>query len=168
VTRVAALAFLVLVCFATAADARHLFGGGAAPIRIVLTTASASPWTVPANWNSAHNTIEVVGDGGGGGTGSGFDPAAGGGGGSVLDGNSTSIIGLPGGSGATGSEWGAYGCGGGGGGAAGAETATATGQGGDAGNYGCGGAGSGTTFPASAAGRGGNGAPSLIVITYVP
>jgi hypothetical protein len=52
-----------------------------APVVTVLTTASMSPWTVPANWNSANNTIEVVGDGGGGGTGSGFDPAAGGGGG---------------------------------------------------------------------------------------
>lgn len=45
----------------------------------LLMTASTSPWTVPANWNSANNTIEVVGDGGG--TGSGFDPAAGGAGG---------------------------------------------------------------------------------------
>ncbi|HEU0155154.1 MAG TPA: hypothetical protein VFQ82_03730, partial [Stellaceae bacterium] len=33
---------------------------------IFLTQASASPWTVPADWNSSANTIEVIGGGGGG------------------------------------------------------------------------------------------------------
>jgi hypothetical protein len=49
----------------------------AGAVRVFLT--SGSTWTVPANWNSANNTVEVVGDGGGGGTGYGFSPAAGGG-----------------------------------------------------------------------------------------
>ena len=43
-------------------------------VRAFLT--SGSTWTVPANWNSANNTVEVVGGGGGGGTGYGFSPAA--------------------------------------------------------------------------------------------
>lgn len=38
-----------------------------APKRIYLTTTGAGTWTVPADWNSASNTIEVVGGGAGGG-----------------------------------------------------------------------------------------------------
>jgi hypothetical protein len=36
---------------------------------VFLTTADTSPWTVPADWNNAANTIECIGGGGGGGGG---------------------------------------------------------------------------------------------------
>ncbi len=36
------------------------------PVQIVLSTAGAGTWTVPANWNSSNNKIEVVGAGAGG------------------------------------------------------------------------------------------------------
>jgi ribosomal 50S subunit-recycling heat shock protein len=36
-----------------------------APVRVFLTAVGAGTWTVPANWNSANNTIEVIGGGGG-------------------------------------------------------------------------------------------------------
>jgi len=55
----------------------------AASTTVVLTTASAEPWVIPADW-SDDNIIHVIGGGGGGGgggTGGGQDPAAGGGGG---------------------------------------------------------------------------------------
>ena len=49
---------------------------------IFLTTGSSSPWTVPSDWNSANNTIEVLGAGGGAGNGqNGVSYPAGGGGG---------------------------------------------------------------------------------------
>lgn len=65
-------------------------------IQIVLTTASTSPLSVPSNWNSSNNTIEVIGAGGGGGTGDLFAPAAGGGGGGYSKGTNVSLT--PGGS----------------------------------------------------------------------
>lgn len=53
------------------------------PVRIYLT--SGTTWTVPADWNSASNTIEVIGGGGGGGGGNrgarGYVSGSGGGGG---------------------------------------------------------------------------------------
>ncbi len=45
--------------------------------RIYLTSASGQ-WTVPSDWNNAHNTIEAIG--GGGGAGAGYATASGGGG----------------------------------------------------------------------------------------
>ena len=42
-------------------------GGGGSPITIVLT--SGTSWTVPANWNNANNTIELIGAGAGGASG---------------------------------------------------------------------------------------------------
>ena len=53
--------------------------------RIFLTsntgTCGANCWTVPTDWNSSNNTIEVIGGGAGGGLGSGNFATAGGGGG---------------------------------------------------------------------------------------
>ena len=50
---------------------------------IYLTTTGAGTWTVPIDWNSASNTIEVIGGGGGGAAGtasvSGGQPGGGGG-----------------------------------------------------------------------------------------
>ena len=62
------------------ATMRTLDIGGAAPSQggthvIVLT--SGTSWQVPADWNSANNTIEVIGGGGGG---SGYASSGGGGG----------------------------------------------------------------------------------------
>ena len=37
-------------------------GGGGSPVTIFLT--SGTSWTVPSDWNSANNTIEVIGGGG--------------------------------------------------------------------------------------------------------
>lgn len=48
---------------------------------IYLTTASTSPWTVPSDWNSSNNTIEVIGGGGGGSPSAGGNDGAGAGGG---------------------------------------------------------------------------------------
>lgn len=50
---------------------------------ILLTSASGSPWAVPADWNSASNTIELIGAGGSGvvGHAGAGPPGAGGGGG---------------------------------------------------------------------------------------
>jgi hypothetical protein len=42
---------------------------------------SGTTWTVPADWNNANNTIEVIGGGGGGGANSTGDVGTGGGGG---------------------------------------------------------------------------------------
>src|SRR5262249_43912750 len=47
---------------------------------IFLTTTGAGTWTVPADWNSANNTIEVIGGGGGQGAISGSYSSGGGGG----------------------------------------------------------------------------------------
>lgn len=43
----------------------------AAQVRIYLTNTAATTWTVPSDWNSANNTIEVIGGGSGGGGGGG-------------------------------------------------------------------------------------------------
>ena len=51
----------------------------AAATVIFLTTADASPWTVPSDWNSSNNTIEAIGAGGNG-TYNGSVPSGGGGG----------------------------------------------------------------------------------------
>lgn len=67
------LPLLILwVLFATAANAQTV---------IYLTHASCGTWTVPSNWNSANNTIELIGAGGAGGTGSNSTAGGGGGGG---------------------------------------------------------------------------------------
>ncbi len=50
----------------------------AAVVRIFITNTSTTTWQVPANWNSASNTIEVIGGGGGG---TSLTTGAGGGGG---------------------------------------------------------------------------------------
>lgn len=87
-----------------------------APTRIFLTTAGSASWTVPANWNSANNKIEVIGAGGGG-RGRSGTPRAGGGGGysqinnlSLTPGASISLAvgagGTGGGSGANGANGG--------------------------------------------------------------
>ncbi len=39
-------------------------GGGGSPVTVFLT--SGTSWTVPADWNSSNNTIEVIGGGGAG------------------------------------------------------------------------------------------------------
>ena len=49
------------------------------PVVIFLT--SGTSWTVPSNWNSSNNTIEVIAGGGGGGAGFGGTSKGGGGGG---------------------------------------------------------------------------------------
>ena len=51
--------------------------GGSGPTVIFLT--SGSTWTVPSDWNSSNNTIEVIG-GGGGGSNTGNQVGGGGGG----------------------------------------------------------------------------------------
>lgn len=48
---------------------------------VYLTTTGSGTWTVPSDWNSASNTIEVIGGGGGGGGGSSSNEGGGGGGG---------------------------------------------------------------------------------------
>ena len=45
---------------------------------IILT--SGTSWTVPADWNNANNTIEVIGGGGGGSSSAAGSQGAGGGG----------------------------------------------------------------------------------------
>jgi hypothetical protein len=47
----------------------------------VIFLTSGTSWTVPSDWNSANNTIEVIGGGGGGGPGQAGSPANGSGGG---------------------------------------------------------------------------------------
>ena len=49
-----------------------------ASTQIFLTSTTTTTWTVPADWDSANNTIEVIGAGGGG---SSYDSREGGGGG---------------------------------------------------------------------------------------
>jgi hypothetical protein len=50
--------------------------------KVFLTTAGTGSWSVPSDWNSASNTIEVIGGGGGGANGTvGTAPGGGGGGG---------------------------------------------------------------------------------------
>ncbi|MDD5487187.1 MAG: DUF2341 domain-containing protein, partial [Dehalococcoidales bacterium] len=53
----------------------------AAPTIIYITDTASTSWTVPADWNSGNNTIEVIGGGGGGANGSASSPGVGGGGG---------------------------------------------------------------------------------------
>ncbi len=48
---------------------------------VILTSVSSSPWTVPADWNAANNTIWCIGGGGNGGNGNGSTNTGGGGGG---------------------------------------------------------------------------------------
>ncbi|MCX6224754.1 MAG: hypothetical protein NTV01_08400 [Bacteroidia bacterium] len=61
----------------------------AATTRIFVTSTAATTWTVPAGWNSASNTIEVIG-----GAGSGGDPVSGGGSGGGGGGAYSKIINL--------------------------------------------------------------------------
>ncbi len=49
--------------------------------QIFITSTASTTWTVPADWNSASNTIELIGGGGGGGAGGAAQGAGGGGGG---------------------------------------------------------------------------------------
>jgi hypothetical protein len=73
-------------------------GSGRAPAKVIfLTTTSASnqTWTVPSDWNSSNNTVEVIASGGGGATGNG-NPGSGGGGGGYS--KQTNIKLTPGGS----------------------------------------------------------------------
>ena len=54
----------------------------AADVRIFITSTATTTFTVPTDWNSASNTIEVIGGGGGGtGVAAGGSPPGGGGGG---------------------------------------------------------------------------------------
>jgi len=77
---------------------------------IYLTHASTSPWTVPANWNNASNTIVAIGPGGNGANGaSNASPGGGGGGGgaysaitnAVFKGGQSVPFGVPAGGGGT-------------------------------------------------------------------
>lgn len=47
--------------------------------QVVRTTTGGSTWTVPAHWNNASNTIQIIGAGGGGGTNGSTSGGAGGG-----------------------------------------------------------------------------------------
>src|SRR5262249_9035560 len=53
----------------------------AAATVIYLTSTSLATWTVPNDWDSGNNTIEVIGGGGGGGPAQAGSPASGNGGG---------------------------------------------------------------------------------------
>lgn len=65
-------------------DITQIYAAGSATIlkskRIFLTNTSQTQWTVPADWNSSNNTIEVIG-GGAGGNGGAVGSVYGGGGG---------------------------------------------------------------------------------------
>ncbi|MGH6817144.1 MAG: glycine-rich domain-containing protein [Methylovirgula sp.] len=50
-----------------------------------LTTTGSGTWTVPSDWNSSNNTIEVIGGGGGGGGNLNVHDGAGGGGGAYSE-----------------------------------------------------------------------------------
>ena len=64
--------FLTLCCICSTAQATRKV--------VYLTTANASPFTIPADWSNT-NTIEVIGSGGGGGTSTSTFTGSGGGGG---------------------------------------------------------------------------------------
>ena len=55
----------------------------AANTQIVITSIASTTWTVPADWNNASNTIEVIGGGGGGATGASGQIGGGAGGGAA-------------------------------------------------------------------------------------
>ena len=55
-------------------------GGGGTTV-IFLTTTGINTWTVPSDWNSSNNSIEVIGAGGGGSSDKGIGAGSGGGGG---------------------------------------------------------------------------------------
>ena len=80
VIAVAVLAFLISFFFEPQPAVSQ-----SSPIVIFLT--SGTSWTVPSDWNSANNTIEVIGGGGGG-----RNPAGGAGGGGAY--SKTSNLGL--------------------------------------------------------------------------
>lgn len=147
-----------------------------------ITTAGSSNWTVPSDWNSANNTIHLIG-GGGGSAGtliSGNNRAGGGGGGgggytkitnfSTSGGSSIAYVlgaggtaGAANGNGGAGvaTTWnsGAYSAGGGGGGSVSATPSSTGGTGGIGSTFngGAGGAGSATTVASSGEGGGGGG-----------
>ena len=75
------LSLIAIFVFSNFAPFLKINDAEAAATVIFLTTGTS--WTVPANWNSANNTIEVIGGGGGGevGAGSGGSANQGGGGG---------------------------------------------------------------------------------------
>ena len=56
-------------------------GSGVASNATTVYLTSDTSWTVPSDWNSSNNSIEVIGAGGGGQTASSFFPGSGGGGG---------------------------------------------------------------------------------------
>lgn len=60
---------------------------------VFITVASASPWTVPADWNPASNSIEVIGGGGGGGDSATTAGSGGGGGGGYARSNNLTLSG---------------------------------------------------------------------------
>jgi hypothetical protein len=81
--------FLLSVCSfpssAFACDFGSAVGGGSC--RGYLT--SGTTWTVPSDWNTASNTIEVIGGGGGGQTGG--TVSVGGGGGAYAESTNVSL-----------------------------------------------------------------------------
>jgi hypothetical protein len=68
--------------------------GGSTSVTTYLTSTTTNSWTVPADWNSANNSVEVIGGGGAGGNGVSTSEGSGGGGGAYS--KSTNIALTPG------------------------------------------------------------------------